>query len=132
MPERQCGTCTRQKEWGCTAKRWRTPDPGEDDGPENWIRPSHLVNEFDGEQLYSCPRQTLREEPQSWSRLLMLYGMYLKGHLPNAGAVVDQSNVLIQSFRILDEANAECDQELAEQERRRQSRAVGPGATKRR
>lgn len=132
MPERQCNGCKRQKEWGCFAKRWRTPDPDEEDGPENWIEPSHLVNEFDGEMIFSCPRQTVRERAWDWNRLLMLYGMYSKGHLPNAGAVVDQSNVLIQAFRILDDANAECDQELAEKEKRRQRDAVGPGATKKR
>lgn len=135
MPERQCSSCTRQKEWGCTAKRWRTPDPNDPDdmdGPENWVNPSHIVQEFDGEQLYSCPRQTLRENAWDWNRLLMLYGMYTKGHLPNAGAVVDQSNLLIQAFRILDDANAECDQELQAQERKRQNRAVGPGLTKKR
>lgn len=132
MPERQCNGCKRQKEWGCTAKRWRTPGPDEEDGPENWLNPSHLVNEFDGELIHACPRQTIRERPWDWNRLLLLYGMYVKGHMPNDGAVVDQSNVLIMAFRILDDANAECDQELAEKEKRRHRDAVGPGATKRR
>lgn len=132
MPERQCSTCTRQKEWGCFAKRWRTPGPDEEDGPENWVDPSHIVQEFDGEQIYSCPRQTLREHAWDWSRLLMLYGMYSKGHLPNIGGVIDQSNMLMQLFRILDEANAECDKELAEKERRRHNRAIGPGLTSKR
>jgi len=122
MPERQCGGCKRQKEWGCTAKRWRTPLPDEADGPENWINPSHIQNEFDGEMLFSCPRQTLHEQPTDWSRLLLFYGMFGKGHLPDKGAVVDQSNVLVQAFRILDEANADCDKEEADRATRRRNR----------
>lgn len=124
MPERQCTGCKRQQEWGCTAKRWRTPPPGEADGPGNWIRPAHIANEFDGEEVWSCPRQTIREHPKAWNRLLTLYGLYGKGHLPEVGAVLDQSNSLLTAFRILDEANADCDKELADREQRKRNRSA--------
>lgn len=128
MPERQCHGCKRQKEWGCRAKRFRDLDEAGHDGPQNWIYPAHLATEFDDEQLWCCPRQTLFEQPKEWNRLLLLYGMYGKGHLPDSGAVIDQSNSLLQAFRLLDEANAECEEELAQQEKRRRNRQLGkPG-----
>lgn len=125
MPERQCGTCKRQKEWGCTAKRWRFPGPDEADGPENWIDPGFVPNDFNGEDLFSCPRQTLKEDAQDWNRLLLFYGMYLKGYLPETGAIADQPNWMIQAFRVLDEANAECDRQ--EQEKEQRLRAASSG-----
>lgn len=126
MPERNCEGCTRQDEWGCTAFRWRTPAEGEPDGPENWVNPAYLpVTLSTGDDSYACPRQDLREDPRGWGRMFLLYQMFSKGHLPDKGAVVDQSNVLLESFRILDEANRECDKAEADKaaaQRNRQGR----------
>lgn len=127
MPERQCASCNRQDEFGCEAKRWRQPDKDEGDGPENWVKPAYMAVSVGDDESYACPRQTIREQPRDWNRLLMFYGMYAKGHLPNSGAVVDQSNVLIEAFRILDDANAECDRIQQENERRKRNREAGKG-----
>lgn len=81
--------------------------------------------EVGGEQSYACPRQTLRERAGDWNRLLMFYSLYLKGFLPDQGAVIDQSNVLMEAFRLIDEANAEADKELAEIEARKRGRGKG-------
>ncbi|MBY0560012.1 hypothetical protein [Hyphomicrobium sp.] len=132
MPDRQCTGCTRQKEWGCEAKRWRTPNPDEPDGKENWVKPAYLSVSLGDEESFACPRQTIREHPAAWSKMLMFYSMFSKGHLPDKGAIVDQSNVMIQLFRIIEEANAECDREEREREQRRQSREANkPGARRR-
>ena len=125
MPERNCAACKRQVEWGCTAKRLRNPAPGEPDGPENWSNPSHLPVGVNGGESYACPRQVVKESPSEWSRLLLLYGMYLKGHLPERGAIIDQSNSLLESFRVLDEANADCDRIVDERNRAPRGRPGG-------
>lgn len=132
MPDRQCAGCKRQDEWGCTAFRWRTPAEGEDDGPSNWVRPAKMAIEVGKEETYACPRQTLKERPGEWSRLLMFYQLYLKGFLPDGGAVVDQSNVLMEAFRIIDEANAEADKEEADREKRKRAREQSKGGKRRR
>jgi len=129
MPERKCESCTRQKEWGCEAKRWRHPKPGEPDGPENWVKPAYLPVTLDGEETWACPRQHLRENPHYWAKILKLYGMYRKGFLPDKGAVVDQSNRAIEIFQILDDANAQCDQEESRRDsmkRNREARSPRP------
>lgn len=132
MPERQCADCKRQKEWGCTAVRWRTPEGEDPDGPHNWLNPSRLPTTVGTEEVYSCPRQTLHQRPRDWNRLLMFYGLYQKGFLPEDGAIVDQSNVLVHAFRIIDEANAEADREEREREKRRRSRENTRGKGQRR
>lgn len=117
MPERRCDTCKRQAEWGCTAKRIRWPEEGEEDGPENWKDPASLPVAMDGEELWACPRQPLRENGRWFGRLFLLYGLYAKGFLPNAGAVADQVNATVELFTIIDQANADCDEILEEQRR---------------
>jgi hypothetical protein len=109
MPERNCGTCKNQVRWGCTARRWRTPAEDELDGPENWVNPAELPYILDDEETWACPRQPIREAPRFFARVLLLYGMYVKGHLPDRGAIVDQSASLLEVFRIIDDANAEAD-----------------------
>lgn len=129
MEERNCAKCTNQEAWGCTAFRWRTPEPDElGDDRDNWVRPAYLpITLDDGTETYACPRQDLFYNPKPWGRLLMLYGMYNKGHLPDRGSVVDQSNVLIEAFRIFDDVNAEVDRSQAEESRRKQARqSSGP------
>ena len=51
----------------------------------------------------------------------MLYGFYKNGYLPEEGAILDQSNSLMQSFRILDATMAECE----DQKREERSRVKG-------
>jgi hypothetical protein len=124
MPERQCASCTRQKEWGCEAKLYVVhSDDGEPviwkDGKPltKWHKPAHLPLTLNGEETWACPRQTLFEQPQEWNRLFMLYGLFKRGFLPEAGAVLDQSNKLLQAFRIMDEVNFDCDESEAAERR---------------
>lgn len=110
MPERRCETCKRQTEWGCYAKSFRVV--GRDGKPATqWVRKAAYPLELAGEETWACPRQHIRENEHYWSRILLYYGMYKKGHLPQRGAVSDQSNKAIEIFRIMDDANFECDQE---------------------
>ena len=54
--------------------------------------------------------------------MLLYYGMYRKGHLPQVGAVMDQSNKAIELFRVLDEINFECDAALEAEDRAKRRR----------
>jgi hypothetical protein len=117
MPERQCGTCTQQEEWGCKGRKVRPTQPDEDER-ESWENPAFLPLEIDGKEIYNCPRQHLLEDPHYYSIALKFYAMYMKGFLPQAGAVCDQSNKAIEIFRILDDVNAMCDHQQLEETKR--------------
>lgn len=119
MPERNCVGCTKQKMWGCTAKRWREHPPHEPDQPGNWIDPAAHPVQLMGETTYACPRQHIRENPGYWGWLLKFYGFYKKGFLPGPGSLLDQSNKALEVFRILDDANDQCDRAEAEKEKAR-------------
>lgn len=123
LKDRTCKDCTHQVEWGCTAKRWRTPDKDEPDGPENWVNPSYLPQTVLGEDTFSCPRQTLREDARQWAVILRYYGLYKKGFLPDEGPVTSQSNKLMEIFRALDDGNYLVDQEETKRAERRQNRS---------
>lgn len=113
MPERDCSKCTRQEIWGCEAKEYDRKGAGgmpaldlEGKVITVWHKPAKVALMVEGKPTYACPRQTLREQPKEWSRILMLYGMFNKGHLPDLGAVTHQSNQLMETFRVLDDANS--------------------------
>jgi hypothetical protein len=137
MPERQCDRCTRQKEWGCSAVRY----PSHKDDPAarpnergewwGWINPADMPLTVDGEETYACPRQDVRTRRMSWQRMLLFYGFYKKGHLPQTGAVMDQSNKAMELFRIFDDANYECDKALEEKDAARRRREQEMGAMRR-
>jgi len=122
MPERNCATCTQQQRWGCTAIKWRHPDKGKIDTPDNWIRPAALPVTILGETSYACPRQPLRENPQYWVKLFRFYGMFKQGFLPQAGAVQDQCSKAIDLFRIMDAAIQQCDRIEQEQMQKKNNR----------
>lgn len=130
MPERSCDGCRRQEEWGCHARPYRTVG---EDGEEavEWLRPAHLPVTVLGKESWACPRQHLRQNPFYWAAILKFYGMYRRGHLPDRGAVVDQSNKAIEVFRVLDDANDACDREEAARARAREQRSRAGGTPRR-
>lgn len=113
MPERQCAGCKNQDVWGCYATPYKVVDK---EGVERteWHQPAGMPLDLLGEETWACPRQPLREEPRAWGKLLKLYAFYRKGHLPDRGAVVDQANGLLEMFRIMDDANGQCDEAQTE------------------
>lgn len=124
MPERKCEGCKRKDEWGCEAKPHTVTD--EDGNPKydkagrpvlKWTKPARIPEMFDGEETYACPRQTLKENARSWSRLLMYYAAYKDGFLPQAGAVIDQSNAAMEALNVMNATNQECDDEINEKSR---------------
>ena len=131
MPERQCVGCRHQAEWGCEAKSYKVINAkGKEE--TRWFKPSALPLSLDGaEEHFACPRQHIRENPAYWNRVLTLYAMYRKGFLPDRGAVVDQSNQLIEVFRVLDDVNASCDKQEMEQLKQRQDNPPGVQPRKR-
>ena len=133
MPERQCHGCTRQKDWGCTATRF----PSSEENPEatrdkagnwwGWHNGSALPLTIDGEDTHACPRQDVHERAYVWQRMFLYYGMFKNGFLPQAGAIMDQSNKAVEVFRVFDDANAEADNALAEQQRQTPGAGNGKG-----
>jgi hypothetical protein len=99
LQERDCAVCTRQAEWGCDAQPAR-------DG--SWLDRAALPIRIGHEEVWRCPRRPIKDDPGYWRRLLFFYGMYKKGHLPDPGAVSEQSNKAMQLFGVLDDAVAEC------------------------
>lgn len=125
MPDRTCQGCKRQVEWGCTAKRVfdANGDPVLDEiGEQVWSNPAHLPTTIMKEEVWCCPRQPLKENPLAMGRLFTFYGMFKRGFLPNDGGVLDQSNPLLETFRIMDDVNEECQRALDEEERRKAQR----------
>lgn len=126
MPERQCHKCTRHKDWGCEAYKWREPDEDTlDERSECWINPADMPLAIDGEETYQCPRRTLKDDPQGWNRIFNFYAMYKNGFLPQEGSVIAQSNAAIEAFRIIDDVNSECDDELADRAKAKRDRHRG-------
>lgn len=91
-----------------------------------WHKPAKTPLGVLGEDIYSCPRQDLLHRPREWAAILKFYGMYKSGHFPDRGSVVDQSNKAIELFRIIDDANAECDKQ-EEEDRKRNANRPGVG-----
>jgi hypothetical protein len=128
MPERQCNGCKRRVEWGCEAERHFSSKDNKAAQPDKngnwwvWSKPANLPMVVDGEESYACPRQDLMRHPMEWHRMLLFYGLYKKGHLPERGSVLDQSNRAVEIFRILDDVNFECDQAVEEERRAKANR----------
>ena len=118
LAERDCAVCNRQAEWGCHARQ---------DADGSWQNPAALPLRIDHEEVFRCPRRPIKDDPDYWRRLLFFYGMYKKGHLPDPGAVSEQSNKAMQLFGLVDDAVALCQQELAARDRQRQGKSGWPG-----
>ena len=138
MPERKCAGCTRKAEWGCEAERLPSDKSDPQATPDSegrwwrWSKPALLPVAVDGEDSWACPRQDLKRHATEWHRMLLYYGFYRKGHMPQPGAVMDQANKAMEVFRVFDDANAECDETLIErtragQERDRRAEQAGKG-----
>ena len=116
MPERQCNGCVKQVEWGCNAFKYETAKEDKRGRKERdgkfyaWHKPAQIPVDIEGEQVWACPRQELKKDPLGWNKLLLFYGYYQKGFLPQAGSVVDQTNKAMELFRLLDAANAAADE----------------------
>ena len=129
MPERNCAGCKNQAQWGCEAVSYEVVLPG---GAREvrWHKASNGLAQLNGEDLFACPRQDIKNRPMVWHRMLLFYGMYKQGHLPDQGAVVDQSNFTMELFRLFDQVNFDCDEALDGERRRKQaqeSRLTGVG-----
>lgn len=71
-------------------------------------RDAALPLTVDGEDIFRCPRRPILEEPVYFSAVFRAYGDYQRGILPENGGVLDQPARLLQSFRVIDEAAADC------------------------
>lgn len=121
MPERNCSTCTKQEEWGCSAKKVRETKENEDPR-DSWTNPAHLPLRFDEEEYYGCPRRSIFESSSYWEVLMTYYSAYKVGALPDAGGVVDQCYATMQALQLIEGAVEECKAEKSNQSSRRKGR----------
>lgn len=82
---------------------------------------------MDGEELLRCPRRPLLEDPEFFSELFWNYKAFQRGFLPNAGGLEDQPVMLMDSFRVLEQALDLCEAQKREKEARRSRRAAAQG-----
>lgn len=57
----------------------------------------------------------------------MFYNLYKNGFLPDPGSVVDQSNHLLETLRIIDDENASADKALTEKAAAKSKSKAGKG-----
>ena len=107
-----CNSCVNQVEWGCDAEETDQDDPM---GGKVWLRGTQLPLTIDGEMVWRCPRRPILDDPAYWRKLLFHYGLFHDGHLPDQGAVSDQSFKAMSLFGIIDDVMAECERERADQ-----------------
>lgn len=135
MPDRDCVAgkpCKKQTEWGCSAKA----HPVFDDNNEpvidpttkkqkvEWSNPSHEPYTFDnGEEWWACPRQDIFENSRDWARMMLVYSLFKKGHLPDPGSIMDQSHRAITILNIVDSVNEECSFEIRQRDAANLARA---------
>ena len=117
LQERDCAVCTRKADWGCDARlnpaALAPGEPLDPSRPELWQDRAFMPIRIDDEEVWRCPRRPVKDDPVYWQRLLFYYGMFKKGHLPDPGAVSEQSNKAMQLFALLDDAVADCSREKA-------------------
>lgn len=107
-PERNCSTCTaeKKKEWGCTGN-------------------AVLPVSFKGENMFTCIRRPILDNPRWFNEILTMYKMYKNGFLPNDGPWLAQPLGVITAINVLDAAVHECDkikEESAQNKRKAQGR----------
>lgn len=93
----------QQGEWGC-----------ETDTPIALI--------FDGEETKRCPRRPIKEDPQRYALVFEQYAAYMKGYLPDEGALLSQGYRFTRTISIVGNAMAEAKVALDERERIKQAR----------
>ncbi len=58
---------------------------------------------LDGEEHVRCPRRPILDDPGRYAEVFWTFQQKDKGFLPDDGALNDQANLLIQSFRVIDD-----------------------------
>jgi hypothetical protein len=91
-----------------------------DEGEAVWTSKAAQPIAVQGEAHWGCPRATIRENPEEWSRILFFYDLFKKGHLPDEGSVASQSNQMMALLRVVENENQDCDAELERRELRKQ------------
>lgn len=82
--------------------------------------PAGTYLELDGEKLTRCPKRPLLDEPELYADTFWYYQLYKEGHLPESTSLgfLGQSNVFVQSCRVIDAAMADLREEKKERQRR--------------
>lgn len=78
----------------------------------------------DGKPRYRCPIASLTADTRM---LLNVYNFYKEGFLFNVGAVANQSNVFIQTVRVLDDEVGMLTREREEARERKRKREAAKG-----
>lgn len=115
LPERECTRCTaaQQRAWGCFAER---------NAQGAWENKAKLPLSLDGEDSPQCPRRPIKDDPQLFRTVLTYHSWWLKGFLPDAGGITDQSARGMTLLTLVDQAINEARAELQERARRKSAR----------
>lgn len=81
---------------------------------------------LDGENLTTCIRRPIFDNPELFSVLFRTFKNYKDGHLPEVGGIMDQSNYFIEAVEVISNSVADCEEEL-----RKRSEAKAAAARKR-
>ncbi len=58
--------------------------------------------QMDGEDILTCPRRWIKDEPEASTNCFWLYRRYDKGQLPEDGGLQSQPSKLMQVFRVME------------------------------
>lgn len=90
---------------------------------------------FDGAELDRCPMRPFLEDTEGINAVMERYNWARRGELPESGTWLDQPNVLLELFAVIDGAMADAEREKEERQRRQDEvmarmGGVGQGAKK--
>ena len=81
---------------------------------------------INGEEIYSCPRRPLKDNPLGYSELFGLFQHYKNGFLPEGGGIMDQSPKLMNLLSICDMVVSEIEQQKIEEQKTPKGRPQAP------
>lgn len=80
-----------------------------------------LALKIQDEETRTCPLKPLCSNPGYYKELFWLYRSYQKGFLSEDGSLLSQPNVLLESFKVIDQALAQVEQEQEEREKKKEA-----------
>ena len=76
--------------------------------------------DIDGHQFFECPRKDFCRNPDLYNKIFYAHRDYREhGILQETGGMMDQAQVLVECFRLLDKVHRDCDKEKEREEKKR-------------
>ena len=74
---------------------------------------------FDGENIFRCPKRPYLEKQAWFDRLLMIWHWSEKGHFADEGTYMDQANSVTTLIPVINTSKNEAENAKAERERKK-------------